>query len=79
MSKAREHFTKTDAKFGKGEEFCVELLRFDPKFDMERYQGRLKVMWLRVRMAACMIMLTRKTNQHHVNADRCTGATAALV
>lgn len=40
---AREHVGNLDAKFGKGEEYCVELLRYDPKFNCERYQARLKV------------------------------------
>ena len=43
INQAKEFAADTESKFGKGEEYCVELVRCVPDFDVGRYTGRLKV------------------------------------
>jgi hypothetical protein len=43
LDTAKEYLTDMDARFAKGEEYCVELLRSGPSFHLSRYIGRLRV------------------------------------
>ena len=42
VAKGRSFVSEVGVKFGRGEEYCVELARSDPNFSVERYSGRLK-------------------------------------
>ena len=41
MEDAKRHVDNTKDKFGKAEEFMVEMLRADPEFDPPRFTARL--------------------------------------